>query len=547
MRETIKKIIEKEVIIIKEKDSKFFLTDNNSNWIFDFRKAFLQWYLLEKFSKFFWDKYEKEFPFQVWWMELWAIPLISWIIFEWTRRWKSINWFFVRKDRKKTWLWNQIEWKINNEKIIIVDDLFNSWETIKKVKISLEEYWREIYKIFTFLNFWWEKWKKFLAENKLDYEYEFTLSNFWLDLFWNTKKLKKDNFTIPMIYPEYQTIISKENPNKFLEAPKSNPLMKDKNIYLWWEWWIMTCVCADTWSVRWKFSTNNVVWHKNIISSPIIVNNKLIFGSYDWNLYCLDKDTWEEIWVNIEADWIGSSPAYSKENGHIYIWLELWWTKNKWSLAAIDFDSWKILWETLFDDYVHCSPIYNSKHDLVICWWNDKRLLWIKAKTWKIIYEKKLNWEIKWWFNFSDDLDIVYFWCFDKNLHELNLITWELESLFVTDNFIYVKPQIIWDNIFFGSLDKHFYHVDKKWSLIKKIRTYWKIFSESIEIKDSIIAFWSNDSYIYFYDYKNKKTIFVIKHPERVQTKLIFNKEMWHLYVYDCMNQLYKYDIRGYL
>jgi len=79
----IKLIIEKEALIIKKEESNFMLSSNDWNWIFDFRKPFLQGKTLSSFSSFFWDKYEEEFPFQVWWLELWAIPLISWIIMEW--------------------------------------------------------------------------------------------------------------------------------------------------------------------------------------------------------------------------------------------------------------------------------------------------------------------------------------------------------------------------------------------------------------------------------------------------------------------------------
>jgi hypothetical protein len=61
----IKSIIIKNALIMKSEESNFFFTKNDTNWIFDFRTAFLQGNLLQEFSSFFWDKYEKDFPFQI--------------------------------------------------------------------------------------------------------------------------------------------------------------------------------------------------------------------------------------------------------------------------------------------------------------------------------------------------------------------------------------------------------------------------------------------------------------------------------------------------
>jgi len=546
-KKEIKEIIDKNVLVFKKENNNFFLTKKDSNWIFDFRRAFLQAELLQKFSSFFWDKYEKYYPFQVWWLELWAIPFVSWIIFEWIKRGKNINWFFVRKDRKESWLWNVIEWKLNQEKIIIVDDLFNSWKSISKVFFSIKNLEKDVFKIFVFVNFWNILWKNFLIENNLKLDYEFTLSDFWLDFFWNSKKIQKENYMAPMIFPKFQKIFSLTNSNKFLQVPKSSPIKDWKNIYLAWEWANFISICSDTWNVNWKFIVDSVKWHKNILSSPIIFWDNIIFWAYDWNLYCLDKNTWEKKWIYWESDWIWASPIISQKYWMVYVWLEFWWLKNKWWLVWVDLKSWEKKWLFLFDDFVHCSPWYSEKLWFVVCWSNDWKLICVLWKNWKENFSKQFEEPIKWWFDFSSDWKKVFFWCFDKYFYCLDLLSWDIDWKFLTWNIIYSKPLIIDKNIFFGSTDKFFYHLDCDWNLIKKVRTFWKIFWEPTFIKDWIIAFGSNDGYIYFYDYVNKITIFVVEHWEKISTKVIFDNNLWHLYVEDFMNEIYKYYVWWFL
>jgi outer membrane protein assembly factor BamB len=231
----------------------------------------------------------------------------------------------------------------------------------------------------------------------------------------------------------------------------------------------------------------------------------------------------------------------------IYIWLELWWLNNKWSLSAFDIDTWEEKWRILYDDYVHCSPWYSEQSGLVVCSWNDWKFICKNADDDAILFELNLKESNKWWFWFSENWKKVYFWSFDKSLYCVDLIKKEVVWKFETWNIIYTKPLIIWNDIFFWWLDKFFYHIDHKWILKKKIRTFWKIFWEAIILKKGIIAFASNDSYIYVYNFEIEKNLFVIEHREKISSKLIFDNELWILYVNNFMNELFKYNIWWYL
>ena len=263
-------------------------------------------------------------------------------------RWKDINTFFVRKTRKDTWLWNKIEWKLNKEKIIIVDDLYNKWWSILKVVDSLGENKKNIFKTFVFVNFGSEEGRNNIMNNNLDIDYEFTLSDFWLDIFWNWNLAWDDREYHPLIFPNKEFLWHIENSNRFLVVPKSNIIKDWKYIYFWWEWWRFIKLCSETWLEKASFVLDKVIWHKNILWNPIIHKNHIFFGSYDGNFYSLNKKNLSLNWKNINADWIWSSSCISEKHKLIYVWLEYWSSSYKWALCAMDLDNWNTIWQFFF-------------------------------------------------------------------------------------------------------------------------------------------------------------------------------------------------------
>lgn len=533
-------IIKKNILVKKETKDNFYFINNDWEWIFDFRRWFLVWDILEKFCLYFWDKYENEYPFQIWCLELWAVPFLSWLVYEWKKRWYNVNSFIVRKQRKTSWLWNQIEWILDKEKIFIIDDLVNSGDSLFFVSDILKyQENREVYKFFVFVNFWREKLNTYFRDSKKLLEYEFTLSDFWLGDFYDFQ----NEINHPLIFPPYKLLYSLSNPNRFLDVPKSNLLKIGKNLYFWWEWWKLVSICSDTWNFNFMYNINPVKWHKNILSSPIHFDNKIFFWWYDWNLHCIDAISWNLIWIYPYAEWIWSSPCFSEKDRSVFIWLEHWWKNNKWSLISVDLDSWELNWQIFFNDYVHSSPEYSIKYWLVVCWCNDWKIICVRSDNWNVLYERFFDYPIKWGFFISDDWKI-YFWCFDRKLYCLDLLYWKILYSFQTEDIVYSNPYIIDNNIFFWSFDKHFYHLDINLKLISKVETYWKIYSQPTYIWKDLLVFWSNDSFIYFYNFKINKIIYVIRHIERISTKIIYDEEFKCIYVYDFLNNVYKYDLK---
>ncbi len=515
------------------------LTSNDSEWIFDFRKAFLNPKFLHIFARFFWQEMGHLYPFQIWWLEMWVIPLLSAIILEWMHIWKPTNAFIVRKERKETGLGNKIEWVVWSERIILIDDLYNSGNAFLKICHSLEVLWKKPTNFFAFVHFWNETGIQRLIDKWVFIHYIFTLGDFGL------RRWKIDNI-FSVINPKSKFLYALKNPNRFLIVPKSNPLSYNKLLICWGEWWSMVWIEKDTWYIMWEFKTGYHERHKSILSSPISVGNLVIFWAYDGNLYALDAETGKEKWKNAFADFIGSSPCFSHKNNLLYIGTEHSSLNHKWGLLAVHKKTWENSWFVPFHSFVHCSPGYSEKNNLVVCGSNDNRIVICNWTTGEIQAELKVQWEIKWGFWFSKDESIAYFWSWDGNMYALDILTGEIQWQYKTDNIIYTTPLVVDNWIVFWSYDSYFYHLDFHGNLIQKIKTRGKIASSAVKINEEIIAFWSNDGNIYFYDIIRRSIITTILHDERITTKILYVNP--DIYLCDHMNQIFQIqNINSYL
>ncbi len=547
MKDLIKEYILKKALIFKNNEEKFLFTENNSLWILDFRKIFLDAEALSLFASFFWDTFEELYPFQLGCLELWSVPFLTALILEWKKRGKLTNGFIIRKQRKKSGLGNIIEWYINDEKILFIDDTFNSGKSIVHGIKVLEEEGRKIDLFYTFVNFCNPDGKELLQKFSLNYEYEFTLSDLWLDTFGNSDTQQKTHKHTPIIYPPYRRIYSGQNANRFLFVPKTTLQKNGKNIYVWGEGAGMVKISADTGEILKEFRLHPTTWHKNIISTPVLFWDTIAFWAYDGNFYALDTENLRPKWIFDEADWIGSSPDYSETQWLIFVGLEHAGESLKWSLVALDSQTWTKVWQLFTNDFIHSSPRYNKVKNTVTVGTNDGDIIIVDALSGEIVCSQKLVEAVRGGFDYADSGEVVYFWSHTKSFYAMNTKTGEIIFEVPTANFVYSTPLVVKNNIFFSGLDQKFYHIDTSGELIKCIETFGRNFVEPIFIEESIVVFGSNDGWVYFYDFHSKRVIFKIQHPERIVSRFVYDEVFKTIYVYDFMNQIYAYCVAGYI
>lgn len=522
-------------------DKWFFVFDKSSNnkeyfdgkWIFDLRRVFLNSKWLQLASEIFWDIYEKDLPFNIASIELWWVPLMMWIISQAQKKGIDINWLIVRKERKKRGFYEIIEWEVDkSSRIILVDDLVNSWESVLYWKKVLESDWYKICSLFSLISFQSQSFQKFLKKNDLDYRFVYVPQDFGVGKEMSSTQEKT------YIDVEPKLVFEAPNPNPSLMVPKSSPAYDWSNVYLGWEWWIFYCI-DKKWKIIWKHNIIKHKFNKNILSSPVLYNEYVIFWAYDGNLYVLKKKDWKIFTINSDADWIGSSPCVSSK-WLIYVWKESTWSK-KWSLLAINLARWDTIWEYKVDDYIHSSPIFIEEFDLVVCWTNCGKIICNNWTTWKLIWEYNLWNPMKW--GFVSSWKKIFFWSFDKKVYCFDAQKGTKLRDYATEDIIYSWPCIFWENLFIWSLDKNLYHFDLSWNLKAKIVTTWKILSTPIVVKDKYLVFGNNDSKIYFYDIENCRIVFYHQHIERITTKMFFDKKSNSIFYYDFMNKLWTFKL----
>lgn len=531
-KEIIFKKIKEKGLIFSHQQEITLLDGSKGKWIFDLRSVLLDSEALDVIAKIFWDSFESEYPFQIGGMGIGAISLISAIQMEGQRRAFHTNGFIVRKERKNTGLCKIIEGKINNQKIIIVDDLINSGSSLKKLQSNLSSENNKIGRFFSIVDFENSKAHEWLKKEKIEFTSLFKLSEFNLQILSNFVRHTKE------IYIEW--VFSAPNPNYFYVVPKSNPVCDDEKIYFGTDAGIFYALDQKTGEINWKYQTGNK--EKGIFSSPAIHERVIYFGGYDGNGYALDTDTGKEVWKFTEADFIGSSPAIAPEINLLFIGLEHQIQNKKGSLAALDMKTGEKIWEYIVSEYLHGSPAYLSSKKLVAIGTNDSIVYLFKAETGRLLWSFQTGGPIKASLCFEEKSNILIFGSFDGGCYGVALDSGKEVFRINTDNEIYSTPLVVDNYLYFTSTDKCFYMYDlTKKKLCTKVSTNGKIYSSPKSIKKNIY-FGSNDGIIREFNPQTRETTLIAHMSDKITGNIIINNNTYYATTYD--NKLFAFSVK---
>ena len=111
----------------------------------------------------------------------------------------------------------------------------------------------------------------------------------------------------------------------------------------------MYCLDADTGDLNWYYTTGS--W---VVSSPIVLDGRVYFGSLDSNIYCLNSENGELIWSYQTGKGIMSSPAIV--DNRLYVG-----SKDD-KLYCLDINSGSPIWSKALGDIVDSSPtVFDGK------------------------------------------------------------------------------------------------------------------------------------------------------------------------------------------
>ncbi len=534
-KELLREIIRRSALVIGGEEKIVSSRGVEASWIFDLRSIFLKSDSLSLIADIFWHKFEKEYPFQIGGQEVAAIPLITAIIMKGHQLKKPVNGFIIRKERKHIGRQRIIEGEVSEHKIILVDDLINSGETIVRQLNVLQDVGRDVSTIFTIVNFRRPNDYEFISKKEIKLHSLFSLSDFGLSL------NKKDN-TPPSRDFEVLWQFQSPHPNYFHVVPKSAPAIDKERVYFGSDSGTFWALNQSDGSLVWKFKINGDATRKGILSSPALYKDTVYFGAYDGNVYALDAATGEMKWKFDEADWVGSSPEIAPELSLLFIGLEFGLMGKRGAIVALNLETGEKVWERTMKEYVHCSPAYLPSKKVVAIGGNDCYAYLFRAEDGKLLWKYKTDGEIKSSLAFNSNGSAVLFGSFDGYLYEINIKTGKMVRKFKTGDKIYSTPVTYGNSVIFASLDKHLYSLNfKSGSLDWILYCGGKIFSSPVVIGSSVYI-GSNNGKLYEVNARTGRVIRYFQATERITGKISYNEHTGRCFVPTYANQLYCLD-----
>lgn len=532
--EKLRDIVKHSVFITKEQQKIVSSRGGESNWLFDFRSVFLEPEPLNLIADIFWQKFGDQYPFQVGGQETAAIPLVAAIVMKSLEKEKPVNGFFIRKSRKHDGLQKVIEGKLNNEKIILIDDLINSGQTLYRQIEVLESLGRKVDAAVALLSFRNLDGYDLIHERGVRLVSFLTLLDLGLSLLGEKEKkeLPRETFNIVWYFKS-------SDPNYFYVVPKSAPIIDNEKVYFGSDNGNFWALHQNDGSIAWQYK---VGWHtkgKSIFSSPALHNNTVYFGSYDGNVYALNTASGKKKWIFMEADWVGSSPVIAPDLNLLFIGLEFGLFKKSGGIAALDLDTGEKKWDYIMTEYVHGSPVYSSSKGLVAVGGNDSTVYLFKAKNGEMLWSRKVDGEIKASLAFDEKRNLLLFGSFDGNMYALDIKSGESVIKYQMQAGMYSTPLVHDDKVIFSSLDKKIYclNLDTK-KLVWMFDAGARVFSTPVIIESNLFI-GANDGRLYEIHPETGELIRFFQATERITNKPAYNGQTKRFFVLTYANEIY--------
>lgn len=523
--------------------------DVEKSWIFDFKSVSLSKEFLKDFSDAFWASMQETFgqkPVQVGGMETGAIPLLAGVSL-FAPHDRLANSFYIRKSRKKSDLANQVEGDILPDvPIVLVDDIINNGNTLRKQVKILEEKGHAVASLFACLRFQDMDAYKDLLDKGMTIRSIFQLDDFKDVLPVRNLKPAQPPLRHGKYEPEWKVTLTNK-PNLYAVIPKSGPVISRDHIYMGVDDGTFYCLNKHTGDVMWTYKVLFGAAGKRIFSTPAVHKDKVIFGAYDGNLYCLNAETGKREWVFMDADWIGSSPCVDPDKGIVFIGLEFGLFKKRGGVAALSVATGKVLWKNYsMEGLTHASPAYSKKHNIVVCGCNDMFVYAFDASDGKVVWKFKTEGEVKYGAVFDDRRGVVVIASMDGGVYVLNSKDGVLYHKYEGQAGFYSTPAIVDTKIIIGSLDKKVYCFDlDSRNTIWKFETSGRIFASPVIIDNSVFI-GSNDGLLRELSVTDGKIHSQLQFTERIVNKIAPDLDECRgvIYIPTHVGELYKVKIK---
>jgi orotate phosphoribosyltransferase len=513
------------------------------SWIFDFRRILMNGKTANTISDIFYDEFKKKYPFQLCALEVAGIPLVTSLMTKFFYRGhEDINAFFIRKSRKKTGLFRMIEGEVQSEKkIILVDDIINSGDSFWRQIEVLDSLGYRVDTVWSILRYRDDSYYKRFHDRGIKVNSLFTLDDLTKSLGDDVKNLVKKPSSPRKMPFKIVWNFQSERPSYDWVTTKSQPVADDEKIYFGSDNQVFWALNQKDGSTAWQYTVGPRSQNKSIFSSPVLFRNLVIFGSYDGNIYALDKNSGKKKWVCIEADWVGSSPAVAEDLGMVFVGLEFGLIKKRGGIIALNAETGREVWSDISHPALtHSSPNYIKKHQQVVIGSNDGVVRLYDAingdKIWEFTTFGGADYDsikdggfgrgdIKESFAYDAKHDYIIFGSIDGFLYILDRKTGYLIHHYKCAFGICSTPCIFKNKVYFTSLDKYLRCIDLDTLdlIFEKDVDNTRIFSSPVIIEDKLYV-GTNAGRLHELHAETGEQLGYFQALERVTNSVVYNK-----------------------
>lgn len=309
----------------------------------------------------------------------------------------------------------------------------------------------------------------------------------------------------------------------------STPLILDDLLIFGNEDGYLTALNKKTGEPRWSYNVG-----MNIISAPKYSTGKILFGSINYNFYAVDT-MGKEAWKFVTRRAIKSDPVvkgdvvyFTSYDGHLYalkvqnkeVVFKFPQSHNE-KVAALKAEG-KELQPTMIEDlkvgeFSYSSPTING--DILYVGNLDGHLYAINITDGVLVFRFKTEDAVT--SSPAVENGIVYFGSNDKHLYAIDAN--EGKRVFfrvATEGWINSSPRIDGDRIYFGSNDKNMYAIDKKTgNILGKFSAAGPVISIPAVYKNLVIfCGGQGDGTVYFVDSSTFRSVFEYKTGSKIES-----------------------------
>ncbi|MCF7861533.1 PQQ-binding-like beta-propeller repeat protein [Candidatus Woesearchaeota archaeon] len=462
----------------------------NANWLVDCRKVMLKSRGSELISKLLFEKFKTNKSRYVCGSVIAGNPLVTYLVQMGIRHNRDIRGLLARKTPKKNGLCRTIEGDFKKgERVVIIDDLTNSGNTLRRAMDEIEKLGGIIEGVLVLINFKNEA-HDYFKKSGISLQYLYTLEDLFLD---NKSEVNK------IVAPKKYWSLHGFNLWQ-ISAPRSSPILYKKSIMAGTNEGKLLSIDSKTGKINWTFekekSPLEIANNKGIHSTPAVYNDNVFFGAYDGYLYCLDADSGKLVWKKKRGDWIGSSPCIVDDVVYIGIEYGHYWGV----LIACSAKDGRLLWSLKTNHYIHSSPSIDIKRKIVVVGCNDGFVYAAHSITGKLLWKYYTGRETRGGFAIDEETGLVYFgsetgsaYCLDIN--NGNLI-WKKKI----SKRIFNTPEIVGDNLVLSVVSKRIFCLNKTNGSIR-----WFYNTEDLNFSytntiDGKVYCGSDDNHLYIID-----------------------------------------------